>query len=240
MCVTTVSSYCVCLHEHKYTAKCKKQTAPFILAQFLACKPSTDITFNYNICHDCRRTYANAGIDEQTAIERYVDFRKEHNYHAPLSAVLQHTLGMAPTVTLVRDCNDFTEAELMQDKAARELGSRLTGTIADRVDEQKRRERELMEFIRGMDKDERIIPMRETYIDSDSVFFPEIGRWVTTPGFHAGEPLMSGGLGVTDEYGWEAQELYGGSPGNLSWARKSVDLNKPLPQLPNESLYELQ
>jgi hypothetical protein len=84
MCVTKELKHMVCLHIDTHKKECIHKPGSF-LGCLIACSPKTRSASEYGLCHECRRTWAIHGLDEQQAIRAYQNYRNTHDYEGPLS-----------------------------------------------------------------------------------------------------------------------------------------------------------
>jgi len=74
----------VCQHTDKYTKECLTKRRS-LFAYFSKCSPSTQSSSIYDLCHECRRYWAEHQVSEQEATRSYVSYREAHDHDGPLS-----------------------------------------------------------------------------------------------------------------------------------------------------------
>lgn len=77
----------VCQHTDKYTKECLSKRGS-VLGYFSKCNLRTQSSAQYDLCHECRRYWADHQISEQEASRSYVSYRQAHNHDGPLSPTL--------------------------------------------------------------------------------------------------------------------------------------------------------
>lgn len=84
MCVMKELKHMVCLHTDKYTKECLNKRKS-LLGCFVKCSPIVQSSSQYDLCHECRRHWAEHEISEQEATRSYVNYRQAHDHDGPLS-----------------------------------------------------------------------------------------------------------------------------------------------------------
>lgn len=84
MCVTKELKHMVCLHTDKYTKECLNKRGS-LLGCFVKCSPRVQSSNQYDLCHECRRYWAEHNISELEATRSYVNYREAHDNTCPLS-----------------------------------------------------------------------------------------------------------------------------------------------------------
>jgi hypothetical protein len=88
MCIITEKNSTVCGHRASYTDECKKKRRgrSSILNRFAkGCSSVLNSTYNYEICHTCRRFWRDHGVSERVATESTREYRKMKDEWAPLA-----------------------------------------------------------------------------------------------------------------------------------------------------------
>ena len=84
MCHTKELKHMVCLHSDKYTKECLNKCGS-LLSIFAKCRPRVQSSIQYDLCHECRRYWAEHDISEQEVTRSYVNYREAYGYDGPLS-----------------------------------------------------------------------------------------------------------------------------------------------------------
>jgi len=74
----------VCQHTDRYTKECLTKRSS-LLRCLSKCNPRTQSSGVYDLCHECRRHWAEYQVSEQEATRSYASYREAHNHDGPLS-----------------------------------------------------------------------------------------------------------------------------------------------------------
>jgi hypothetical protein len=150
MCITTERHSTICGHKASHTQICRAKRCENFLGKLLLCpcSPFASSVYVWEICHTCRHFWNSYGSSESTAIEKTIDYRAQHNYQGPLTP---HSWSKKSPPVLMQEIELRTTEQLAQDAAARRLGEQLTGSVAERIDDATRHERDLTSWIANID-----------------------------------------------------------------------------------------